>query len=762
MKIIEREIIAAIALLAAFGIHAQTNIVIQPPIIAADQTAEINWNAQTGAVYQVWSADSLSGAGPQGLQWIIRDANCASKGTNAEWMDVGDPLWIPRILPPRFQPTRFYRVQQVDQATLTPPVVTIQLSQTNGPISGPILGDLYATVNVTLVDTNEQISDVSVVVDGQKFYTSGDSSFTAYINSCEWPNGPHEIYAVATMVDTGETLPSSDGETDTNAANIGIGVSASQFVTFSNYISQFFVSVPFFDPTAGQTQEVVAAFPENTCWTLTVLDYQDNPVRGFTNQSSSLYIAWDGNDGSGNPLPFGFYDYYIQARPAQYGCPDGAAPLGASSMSASSLSTTSGGGVPSEATAKAGVFNRAAMQFPRRFTGVTEHIKIPSLNPTPPPVEATAAVAPERVITYSVAADGTTNEFINGVPAILYPPDSPPETKSSQEASTFASAGGTTGGTSGPQPQDFGDAVYTTRTPTRVPGSLFMGHAGTVGIGYQGNHPSSPSFALPPGGVISFSHPPYGPLKSPSKIAASFVSVMGASAWRTAFNLGDDNFNSTNLFPVLGPGSGTSTYATKCNFGMYVGHMTATANTDPDYGCTHSWFPIYNSAQPGAYQWIPLPGCDFGPPNGASPLLWMAMFGCNSLQSQDWNDMWSKFLLPFPPNLRLLLGSEEGIFLHPIFGWRFAADMNGLTTPGNTPMTIAASWYDAAGAADQATSQSLKWRIIGLGTRHMTVCYRDDSQGGSWKTIQDTIWNWSSDISYDWTDVSLDEQQVYP
>jgi hypothetical protein len=139
----------------------------------------------------------------------------------------------------------------------------------------------------------------------------------------------------------------------------------------------------------------------------------------------------------------------------------------------------------------------------------------------------------------------------------------------------------------------------------------------------------------------------------------------------------------------------------------------------------------------------------------------MAMFGCNSLQSQDWNDMWSKFLLPFPPNLRLLLGAPEGIFLHPIFGWRFAADMNGLTTTNNAPMTIAASWYDAAGAADQQTSKSLRWRFL-IGTRHMSVCYRDDTQGGTWRTIQDTIWSWSNDISYDWFDVSLDVQQVYP
>src|SRR5437667_5005127 len=123
MKTIKQGIIAAIALLAALRGQAQTNIVIQSPVIAQDLTGKISWNSETGGVYQVWAADSLSDVGPQGLQWIIREANCASKGTNAEWMDVGDPLWIPRILPPRFQPMRFYRVQKISQATMTPPPI---------------------------------------------------------------------------------------------------------------------------------------------------------------------------------------------------------------------------------------------------------------------------------------------------------------------------------------------------------------------------------------------------------------------------------------------------------------------------------------------------------------------------------------------------------------------------------------------------------------------------------------------------------------
>jgi hypothetical protein len=318
MKTISQAIIGTMMFFTFAGLHsqAQTNIIIKSPVVADDHTMKIRWNAETGAVYQVESADSLTDIGSQGFQWIIRESDCPSKGTNAEWMDVGDSQWIPRILPPRFQPMRFYRVTKIKQATLTPPpAVTLQLDQSN-----VANGFITATLNLTYADTNQSVSSVKLFVDGQEIYTTTDESSSTYINSCEWPNGQHEIYAVATTVDYGETLPDSDDETVTNAANFAIGVSPSQSVTFSNYISEFFVSIPFFDPAVGQMQEVVATFPEDTCWNLYVLDSTYTPVRQFSGDSSTLYVAWDGTDGNGNQLPYGFYDYYIQARPSQFGC----------------------------------------------------------------------------------------------------------------------------------------------------------------------------------------------------------------------------------------------------------------------------------------------------------------------------------------------------------------------------------------------------------------------------------------------------------
>ena len=178
-------IVSFIALLSVFRSVGQTNIIITNPVVALDQTVKIKWNSQPGTVYQIWAADSLTGTNAQGLQWTIREADCASKGTNAEWMDVGDPLWTPRIVPPRFQPQRFYRVQRVKQATMTPPfsTVSVQLSQTN-----VASGDLYATVNQSRSLTRtSRCPTCEFFVDGQKFYSFRQPEFHGFHShdSCE-------------------------------------------------------------------------------------------------------------------------------------------------------------------------------------------------------------------------------------------------------------------------------------------------------------------------------------------------------------------------------------------------------------------------------------------------------------------------------------------------------------------------------------------------------------------------------------------------
>src|SRR5206468_1699670 len=119
----------------------------------------------------------------------------------------------------------------------------LQLSQTNA-----INSNFTATVSVTLADTNLSLNAVAVFVDGQRLSrpSTPSTNYTTSINSTEWPNGQHEIYAIATIYDSADTTPGDDSEADeTNAVHFAVGVSPPRFVTFSNYISQFFVAIPY-------------------------------------------------------------------------------------------------------------------------------------------------------------------------------------------------------------------------------------------------------------------------------------------------------------------------------------------------------------------------------------------------------------------------------------------------------------------------------------------------------------------------------------
>jgi hypothetical protein len=492
-------------------------------------------------------------------------------------------------------------------------------------------------------------------------------------------------------------------------------------------------------------------------------------------------------------VSYGYYDYIVDARPSQYGTLSLVASQQSSQKSPSSQVV-----VPPlygyQLRAAPYKQTPAAMQFSRSNT-IPENIFIPSLNPTnqapgtnngggsvPSPNMALAS-AGYPTSAEEALAKGLTSYFvayppmppiITNVGGVLYaipwedvygPEPSIEIQISPTEQATSLQPSTRLGPLNGPQPMgNWSDQTYETRTPIRSPGNLFFGFAGSVGIGFQGHHPKKPPvFGNAAGGVLAAT-PPWGPLKTASSLANNFSINMGYAGWRTSFLLGDDNLNSLDLNPIMGTGTGTGRFATMCNLGFLVGHMTASANNDPNFSATVPYVPIYNSTQPGSYQWIATPDMDLGNNAGSvySKLKWMAFYGCQSFKERDYSALWTKFLLPMPPNLRLILGAEDGVFIMPSFGSRFAADLNGWTVPGGSPMSIWGAWCDAAADTDNRMSHT-GWYKIGypMGTRRVTAIYRDISQGGSWKTINDSIWGWWSDISYDWFDVSFDITQVY-
>src|SRR5207237_308090 len=137
--------------------------------------------------------------------------------------------------------------------------------------------------------------------------SSSDDGTNFVINTCEWPNGPHTLFATVTA-SSGVPGPSGFYPID-----IGRAVSSYVPVTFDNYISRLAFSQPFFEPELGQTQTVTAAFANYSGWTLQVLDESSNAVKTVTGVGSSLHYDWDGTGDGGTNLEKGIYYYLLSA-----------------------------------------------------------------------------------------------------------------------------------------------------------------------------------------------------------------------------------------------------------------------------------------------------------------------------------------------------------------------------------------------------------------------------------------------------------------
>ncbi len=160
---------------------------------------------------------------------------------------------------------RFYRVvDQGPDTTSDKPTVSI-VSPTNGFAAS---GSLTVTVAAS---TDQATLSTKLYVDGEEVPMNKDGSYV--INTCEWPNGSHTLFATARCTSAAE------GPDDIGVVTVGHGVSPFNSVTFSNLITRISFSQPFFNPAAGQTQQVSAVFAANCDWTLNIRDIDSNAVR---------------------------------------------------------------------------------------------------------------------------------------------------------------------------------------------------------------------------------------------------------------------------------------------------------------------------------------------------------------------------------------------------------------------------------------------------------------------------------------------------
>jgi hypothetical protein len=123
-------------------------------------------------------------------------------------------------------------------------------------------------------------------------------------------NGPHTIFAVAQNT---TVAPATEVNADVRNA---FAASPIVSVIFSNYVSRFYFSEPFFEPELGETQNISAVFAANSDWTLTITDPSGATNRTVSGTGATMNFAWDGKGNGGVTLSNDAYDFTLTASAA--------------------------------------------------------------------------------------------------------------------------------------------------------------------------------------------------------------------------------------------------------------------------------------------------------------------------------------------------------------------------------------------------------------------------------------------------------------
>ncbi len=634
---------------------AQTNLHFVKIAQTDEQAIRLTWTSVSNETYEIDEADQLGSTNGGPTVWNQLYTEYPSQGTNTFWLDTGNYTAVPVIVHPKYAPMRFYRIVDSGSDTTTDePIVSVTLP-TNGTVAS---GEL--TIDVVAGTDQPVLSGTELYVDGQEMqmadsssnYTVGSSNYEAdvySINTCEWENGAHTLFATARCTSIHE------GAHNVAAALIGHAVSSFVPVVFSNLVTRISFSQYFFDPSAGQTQQVSAVFAANSDWTLNITDASSNTVRTTTGSGTSMLYNWDGTGTGETNLPNGIYYYYITAQT------NGLSPQGLSG----------GSGLSSSSSASASSQAAELWAMPKDGSGNAVPFAI-----YPPGADVTNLLVFEAPVTWNPAQNASLSDSESAV-------------------ATDSGGDALTPDFSGSSPQS------TPPTPQRPPNNPVKGVSGTFGVAYQtysANGSSGYTPAFPPdnsgGGThvlmenYGANHPiNYTPLKESKTMANNFIKWMKHGDWSSSFVKIDDGLNISDL-------RGSGTPFNTVNFGMLMTH--GTYGTTPDYtppanGCLQMYFPITAG---GSAQYLRMSEMNFGS-SGTNGLKWMTLWGCFSLQTDNWQNMQAAGVQPYNSNLHLLLGADTLIFTdsHLLGYW---AKFMTVGQTANSPMTIRAAWYTAA------------------------------------------------------------------
>ena len=711
MKNIKRGITGAAMFLlaAALQSQAQTNALKFTATRATDERAvQLRWQSKTNGVYRLEYTPQLSGS----IVWDTLVDSFPSQGTNTVFLDTGKYWTEPALPHPKDDAARFYRVIQVGTNTLKAPIVTITNLMAGTNLSGEVEIDVH-------VATTNSIATVNFFVDGEELdsMSADDDGNASYvINTTEWPNGSHTIFAVAeTSAGTATT-----GEFQSTEQS-GAGTSTNLPVVFDNYISKWYFSLPGFDASLGETQRITAEFIHYSTWTLEIIDESVTTVRNASGSGNSMSFDWNGNDDNGSPTADGTYNFILTAT--QTTPPQNFSAMSAGKMAGSATAMTLEEESPTELLAVS----------PDGSGGV-----IP-LALYPP------GIAEVRGL---IVFEGSLADF------------KPQRTSSSRMMASASSSSFSSGSGSGFPTPMFAGNTQTTQKPHRPPPKPIKGTPGKLGVAWQGDHPDPGTN----GGIAGFNRPanligsiqlspvyalPYGPIKNAETIAKKFESTMKKYKWTTAFNYGNDQVGASLLRKASKGGSNLFNY---CNIGLLIGHGIRGVNQDfkavsSATPSLQTYFPIYKKGV-NAYDWVRMSEFDFG--GGPGGLRWMGLYACNMLSYDNAQDMYNKGLLPMNFNLHILLGEETSIYMYPEFGRLWASYMNG--GEDAVKHTVIDSWNLASRkihAIPGVVTHPAPTTVV------MTCAYWPDCVG-------DTLQSYTDNGSTDPSDITFRRVQTYP
>jgi Family of unknown function (DUF6345)/FlgD Ig-like domain/Bacterial Ig domain len=629
-------ILFALATTIALG---QSNTLQFTATRATDEGAiHLEWASQSNHVYQIQCTDTLIDTNTGTTPWQVLYDNYPSHGTNTFWLDTGNYFKSPAIVHPRKSPMRFYRVvdKGPDDLVGDEPTVSI-VSPTNGTVISGLL-----TVSVA-ASTDQGSVDHKLYVDGQEMWLSPDgTNYT--INTCEWGNGPHVLFATAT----------SSTQPDGPAGAIGFtghGVSGFIPIYFSNLVTRISFSEQFFQPSLGQTQQVSAVFAANSDWTLEIKDVSSNTVRTTTGNGTSMSFAWDGTDDNSADLPNGVYYYYISAE------------------------TNS---APSGSFASQSMMTSASMADDSTQLWVMPHDGSDNIMPFaiyPPGMDTNGLEIFE-----ASASDVQEALSLNSV-----------SVESMDTGSSFsANAGAAPSAQNGPP------------APLRPPNPPCRGSLGTIALGWQmynanGTNPVYCAVISDGSGITGHNvqienNPggtslPFAPFRRADLAAINFATEMQKGCWNIGPLKHDDELQISDL-------QGSGSYLNNADIALLVLH--GVYGTSFDFTTGHQFKGIYFPiASGGSAHYVRMSDMSFGGSSPTNGLKWLGLVACTGLYQQNWNSMKSQGVKPYNSNMHMICGATTDLADEPLIGQFWADLMLGDPTVGRKPMAVRDAWYAA-------------------------------------------------------------------